>query len=71
MFINGDFPHLEYPGPGLIKQKLTAVPLAGSSRKMFDMLYSMALNKMLLTLYLNANFDGVLRSSCLESMMTN
>ena len=26
---------------------------------------------MLLNLYLNANFDGVLRSSCLQSMMTN
>ena len=26
MFINGDLPHLEYPDPGLLKQKLTAVP---------------------------------------------
>ena len=51
----------------LIKQKLTAVPPPGSSRKMFDTLYSMALNKMLLNLYLNANFDGVLGSLCLES----
>ena len=69
MFINGDLPHLEYPGPSLLKQKFTAVPPPGSSRKMFniDTLYSMALNKMLLNLYLNANFDGVLRSSCLES----
>ena len=64
MFIDGDLPHLEYPAPGLLK--LTAVPPAGSSRKMFDALYSMALNKMLLNLYLNANFDGVLRSSCPE-----
>ena len=31
-----------------------------------SMLYSMALNKMLLNLYLNAIFDGVLQSSCLE-----
>ena len=58
MFINGDLPHLEYPGPVLIKQKLTAVPSPHSSWKMFDMLYSRALNKMLQNLYLNANFDG-------------
>ena len=68
---HGDLPHLKYPGPGLLKQKLTAVPPPGSSRKMFDMLYSMTLNKRLRNLYLNANFDWVLRSSCLESMMTN
>ena len=37
--INGDLPHLEYLGPVLIKQKLTAVPPPGSSRKMFDTLY--------------------------------
>ena len=55
----------------IFKQKLTAVSPPGSSQKMFDTLYSMALNKMLLNLYLNANFDGVLRSLCLESTMTN
>ena len=71
MFINGDLPDLEYPGPSLLKQKLTAVPPLGSSRNMFDTLYSMALKKMLPTLYLNVNFDGVLRSWCLESTMTN
>ena len=72
VFINGDLPDLEYPGPSLLKQKLTAVPPPGSSQKMFDTLYSMALNKMLLNLYLNANLDGVLRSSCLElTTMTN
>ena len=62
MFIYGDLPVLEYPGPNLLKQELTAVPPQdpGSSQKMFDTLYSMALSKMLLNLYLNANFDCVL-----------
>ena len=54
-----------------VKTKLTAVPPLGSSRKMFDMLYSMVLKKMLPNSYLNANFDGVLRSWCLESTLTN
>ena len=66
VFINGDLSHVKYPGlgPVLIKQNLTAVPPPGSSQKfqMFDTLYSMSLSKMLLNLYLNANFDVVLRS---------
>ena len=36
VFINGDFPELEYPDPSLLKQKLTAVPPFNSSRKILD-----------------------------------